>query len=518
MNAPKKNIKKTIMNANLFSRLFDGLDDPRRLAIETIDGQHITYGDLIARAGQIANVLVDRGVKPGDRVAAQTEKWLPALLLYLATVRAGAVYLPLNTAYTLNELDYFITDAEPSLVVCDPSKASGIGPIAAKVGAKVETLGPDGKGSLSEAADKASSAFTTVPRADDDLAAILYTSGTTGRSKGAMLTHDNLASNSLSLVDYWRFTDKDVLIHALPIYHTHGLFVASNVTLFARASMIFLPKFDPDLIIRLMARSTVLMGVPTFYTRLLQSPALTRESTKHMRLFISGSAPLLADTHREWAARTGDAVLERYGMTETNMNTSNPYNGERVAGAVGHALPGVSLRVTDPETGNVLPPEAIGMIEVKGPNVFKGYWRMPEKTKSEFRDDGFFITGDLGKIDAKGYVHILGRGKDLVISGGFNVYPKEIESELDSMPGVIESAVIGVPHADFGEGVTAVVVRDKNAAVDESTVLKALDGRLAKFKMPKRVIVVEELPRNAMGKVQKNILRDTYSGIYAKAK
>ena len=508
--------QKTIMNANLFSRLFDALDDPARLAIETADGQRVSYGELISRAGQMANVLVSRGVKPGDRVAAQTEKSVPGLVLYLAAVRAGAVYLPLNTAYTLNELEYFIGDAEPSLVVCDPAKAEGISPIAAKVGAKVETLGADGKGSLTEAAAKAPAQFETVARADDDLAAILYTSGTTGRSKGAMLTHDNLASNSLTLVDYWRFTSKDVLIHALPIYHTHGLFVASNVTLFARASMIFLPKFDPELIIKLMARATVLMGVPTFYTRLLQSPALNHESTKHMRLFVSGSAPLLADTHREWAARTGHAVLERYGMTETNMNTSNPYDGQRVPGAVGHPLPGVTLRVTDPETGKELPRESIGMIEVRGPNVFKGYWRMPEKTKAEFRDDGFFITGDLGKIDAKDYVHILGRGKDLVISGGFNVYPKEIESEIDAMPGVIESAVIGVPHADFGEGVTAVVVCDKSAGVDEASVLKALDGRLAKFKMPKRVIVVDELPRNAMGKVQKNILRDTYSKIYAK--
>jgi len=516
MNAPEKNIKKTIMNANLFSRLFDGLDDPNRLAIETVGGQRISYGELISRAGQMANVLVSRGVKPGDRVAAQTEKSVPGLVLYLAAVRAGAVYLPLNTAYTLNELEYFIGDAEPSLVVCDPSKADGIGAIAAKVGAEIETLGADGRGSLTEAAAKASPAFTTVARGNDDLAAILYTSGTTGRSKGAMLTHDNLASNSLSLVDYWRFTDNDVLIHALPIYHTHGLFVASNVTLFARASMIFLPKFDPEAIIKLMARATVLMGVPTFYTRLLQSPALTRESTRHMRLFISGSAPLLADTHREWEARTGHAVLERYGMTETNMNTSNPYDGARVPGAVGHPLPGVTLRVTDPETGKELARDTVGMIEVKGPNVFKGYWRMPEKTRSEFRDDGFFITGDLGKIDANGYVHILGRGKDLVISGGFNVYPKEIESEIDAMPGVIESAVIGVPHADFGEGVTAVVVCDKNAHVDESSVLKALDGRLAKFKMPKRVIVVDELPRNAMGKVQKNILRDMYSKIYSK--
>ena len=506
----------TSANANLFSRLFDGLDDPSKLAIEQLDGSRISYADLIGRAGRIANVLVARGVKPGDRVAAQTEKSVSGLVLYLATVRAGAVYLPLNTAYTLNELDYFIGDAEPSLVVCDPSKAEGIGSIAAKVGARVETLGADGKGSLTEAADKAKPEFSTVARGNDDLAAILYTSGTTGRSKGAMLSHDNLASNSLTLVDYWRFTDDDVLIHALPIYHTHGLFVASNVTLFARASMIFLPKFDPDLIIKLMARSTVLMGVPTFYTRLLHNPALSKETTSHMRLFVSGSAPLLAETHREWFARTGHAVLERYGMTETNMNTSNPYDGERVPGAVGHPLPGVSVRVTDPETGKDLGRETIGMIEVKGPNVFKGYWRMPEKTKAEFRGDGFFITGDLGKIDDKGYVHILGRGKDLVISGGFNVYPKEIESEIDAMPGVVESAVIGVPHADFGEGVTAVVVRQPGATVDEAAVLKGLEGRLAKFKMPKRVFIVDDLPRNTMGKVQKNVLRDTYANIYAK--
>ncbi|HXI08595.1 MAG: malonate--CoA ligase [Bradyrhizobium sp.] len=506
----------TTANANLFSRLFDHLDEPERLAIEELDGMRITYADLIARAGQMANVLVSRGVKPGDRVAAQTEKSVPALVLYLATIRAGAVYLPLNTAYTLNELEYFIGDAEPSLVVCDPAKADGIGKLAAKVGAKLETLGADGKGSLTEAAAKASPEFTTVPRGNDDLAAILYTSGTTGRSKGAMLSHDNLASNSLSLVGYWRFTRDDVLIHALPIYHTHGLFVASNVTLFARASMIFLPKFDPELILKLMARATVMMGVPTFYTRLLQSPGLSKESTRHMRLFVSGSAPLLADTHREWSARTGHAVLERYGMTETNMNTSNPYDGERVPGAVGFPLPGVSARVTDPETGKELARDEIGMIEIKGPNVFKGYWRMPEKTKAEFRDDGFFITGDLGKIDSRGYVHIVGRGKDLVISGGFNVYPKEIESEIDAMPGVIESAVIGVPHADFGEGVTAVVVCNKGADVTEASVLKGLDGRLAKFKMPKRVFVVDELPRNAMGKVQKNILRDTYGKIYSK--
>ena len=503
---------------NLFSRLFDTLKDPSRLAIETSDGGRISYGDLIARSGQIANYLVARGVKVGDRVAAQTEKSVNALVLYLATVRAGAIYLPLNTAYTLNELDYFITDAEPSLIVCDPSKAEGIKAIAAKVNAQVDTLDASGQGTLTSGAAKQPPDFATVPRGNDDLAAILYTSGTTGRSKGAMLSHDNLASNSLTLVDYWRFTDRDVLIHALPIYHTHGLFVASNVTLFARASMIFLPKFDPELILKLMARATVLMGVPTFYTRLLQNPGLsrlTKDATKNMRVFISGSAPLLAETHREWSARTGHGILERYGMTETNMNTSNPYDGERVPGAVGYPLPGVSVRISDPDSGKILGPEKIGMIEVKGPNVFKGYWRMPEKTQAEFRDDGFFITGDLGKIDGKGYVHILGRGKDLVISGGFNVYPKEVEEEIDALPGVVESAVIGVPHVDFGEGVTAVVVKEPNATIDEAAVMAALDGRLAKFKMPKRVLFVDDLPRNTMGKVQKNVLRDAYAKIYA---
>lgn len=507
--------RKSPMNANLFSRLFDGLKDPNKLAIETADGRRVSYGDLIAQAGQMANHLVARGVKVGDRVAVQAEKSVPALVLYLAAVRAGAVYLPLNTAYTLNELEYFITDAEPSLVVCDPSKADGIAAIAAKVNATVDTLDAFGKGSLSEGAEKQQPDFATVQRKGDDLAAILYTSGTTGRSKGAMLTHDNLASNSSMLVDYWRFTESDVLIHALPIYHTHGLFVASNVTLFARGSMIFLDKFDAAQVLSLMPRATALMGVPTFYVRLLQQPGLTRDATKHMRVFISGSAPLLADTHREWSARTGHGILERYGMTETNMNTSNPYDGDRVPGAVGFPLPGVSVRITDPENGKDLGRETIGMIEVKGPNVFKGYWRMPEKTKTEFRDDGFFITGDLGKIDARGYVHILGRGKDLVISGGFNVYPKEVESEIDALPGVIESAVIGVPHVDFGEGVTAVVVKDKAASLDEAAVMKALDGRLARFKMPKKVIFVDDLPRNTMGKVQKNVLRDTYAKIYA---
>ncbi|HWW49117.1 MAG TPA: malonyl-CoA synthase [Xanthobacteraceae bacterium] len=504
-------------NANLFFRLLGRLRDPAKTAIETASGELISYEALVARSGRVANYLVSRGVKVGDRVAVQVEKSVEALVLYLATVRAGAVFLPLNTAYTAHEIEYFVTDAEPSLIVCDPSHAGAIGGIAAKVGAKVETLDAAGEGSLTDGAAGQPSAFETVMRAGDDLAAILYTSGTTGRSKGAMLTHDNLVSNTLTLVDYWRFTDRDVLIHALPIYHTHGLFVASNVILASGATMIFLPKFDADRIMELMARATVLMGVPTFYTRLLQHPELTREATKNMRLFVSGSAPLLADTHREWSAKTGHAVLERYGMTETNMNTSNPYDGDRVPGAVGFPLPGIEARVTDPETGKELARDEIGMIEVRGPNVFKGYWRMPEKTVAEFRPDGFFITGDLGKIDPRGYVHIVGRGKDLVITGGFNVYPKEVESEIDAMPGVVESAVIGVPHADFGEAVTAVVVLEKGAELSEADVVGALDGQIAKFKIPKRVMFVGELPRNTMGKVQKNVLRQNFAGLYDKA-
>ncbi len=503
-------------DANLFARLFDGLQDPLKTAIET-EGREVSYGELEEFTARTANYLVAQGVKPGDRIAVQVEKSLAAVVLYLATIRAGAAFLPLNTAYTLNELAYFFGDAEPSLIVCDPSKLAGIREIAQTINAKVDTLDAEGHGSLKDGAVKSSPDFKTVARAGNDLAAILYTSGTTGRSKGAMLSHDNLASNALTLVKYWHFTDKDMLIHALPIYHTHGLFVAINTCLFARATMIFLKKLDTDRIIDLMPRATVLMGVPTFYVRLLQNPRLTKEAASHMRLFISGSAPLLAETHREWSARTGHAVLERYGMTETNMNTSNPYDGDRVPGAVGFPLPGVTMRVTDPETGRELPRDEIGMLEVKGPNVFQGYWRMPDKTKAEFRD-GFFITGDLGKIDPRGYVHIIGRGKDLVISGGFNVYPKEIESEIDAIPGVIESAVIGVPHADFGEGVTAVVVPDNKTPLDEAAVLRALDGRLAKFKLPKRVLFIDELPRNTMGKVQKKILRDKYDKLYADAK
>ncbi|MCX7341137.1 MAG: malonyl-CoA synthase [Hyphomicrobiales bacterium] len=496
------------MPNHLFDAIRARMPAPHRPFIIHPDGRILSYGGLDALSAQMAGALVAAGVRPGDRVAAQVEKSASALMLYLGCVRAGAVFLPLNSAYTLAELDYFIGDAEPALIVCDPGKREGLAAIAR--GAAVETLDAAGEGSLLQKASASASAFADIDRGSDDLAAILYTSGTTGRSKGAMLSHDNLASNARTLVDCWRFMPSDVLLHALPIFHTHGLFVATNVTLMAGSSMIFLPRFDPNQIMALMPRATCMMGVPTFYVRLLDHPGLTKAATAHMRLFVSGSAPLLADTHRAWSDRTGHAILERYGMTETNMNTSNPYDGDRVAGTVGFPLPGVAARVTDPETGKPLPADVIGMIEVKGPNVFKGYWRNPEKTAAEFRPDGFFITGDLGKIDARGYVHIVGRGKDLIISGGYNVYPKEVESEIDAMPGVVESAVIGLPHKDFGEGVTAVVVVAKGAALDEAAIIAALEARLARFKQPKRIFIVDDLPRNTMGKVQKNVLREMY--------
>ena len=506
------------MAAYLYDLISRRASSPQKIFIETAEGRKISYGDLHAGSARVANLLHARGVEPGDRVAVQVEKSADAVMLYLACLRAGAVFLPLNTAYTPAEIEYFLGDATPRVFVCDPASREKLLPVASKVGvAHVETLGVREDGSLIEGSRAMSAEFADVERSADDLAAILYTSGTTGRSKGAMLSHGNLASNALTLVDYWRFTSNDVLIHALPIYHTHGLFVAMNTLLLSGGSMFFLPKLDPDLMLQLMGRgATAMMGVPTFYTRLLAHPGLTKEATKNMRLFISGSAPLLAETHREWTARTGHAILERYGMTETNMNTSNPYDGDRVPGAVGFPLPGVSVRITNPETADELPRGEIGMIEVKGPNVFKGYWQMPEKTASEFRKDGFFITGDLGKIDERGYVYIVGRDKDLVITGGFNVYPIEVETEIDELPGVFESAVVGVPHADFGEGVTAVVVLKKDAALDEKQIIGALEVRLAKFKLPKRVIFISELPRNTMGKVQKAELRKTYGDLYKK--
>jgi malonyl-CoA/methylmalonyl-CoA synthetase len=403
------------------------------------------------------------------------------------------------------------------MMVCQPERESAIAPLAATLGVRsLLTLGIDGAtGTMLERARGLPGEFVDVPVAPDDLAAILYTSGTTGRSKGAMLTHGNLVSNALALKEAWRFTRNDVLLHALPIFHIHGLFVATNITLVAGGAMLFLPKFDPDLVFRYLPKSTVMMGVPTFYVRLLQDARLTREATRHMRLFVSGSAPLLAETHAEWKRRAGHAILERYGMSETNMNTSNPFDGPRVPGSVGRPLPGVDLRITEPETGKQLAAGEIGVIEVRGPNVFKGYWRMPEKSVSDFRPDGFFITGDLGRMDANGYVWIVGRAKDLVISGGYNVYPKEVEDEIDAIDGVTEAAVFGVPHPDFGEGVTAAVVLQPGATLTETDVRRALEGRLAKYKQPKRVLFIEALPRNTMGKVQKNVLRDRYAALYS---
>ncbi len=468
----------------------------------------VTYGELFAGAERMAATLTEAGLAPGDRVAVQVAKSLEAVQLYLGTVLAGGVFLPLNTAYTGSEVAYFVSDATPRILVCDPAREAEIAPLAPD--ATLLTLAPDGGGSLTDAA-RDHTGFRAVPREADDLAAILYTSGTTGRSKGAMLSHANLASNSETLRDVWRFTPDDVLIHALPIFHTHGLFVATNVALLAGASVHFLPGFNPDAIVAAMPSSTALMGVPTFYTRLLDHPGLTRDCVSNMRLFISGSAPLLVDTHEKWEARTGHRILERYGMTETNMNTSNPYDGDRRPGTVGLPLPGVELRIL--RDGQPANQGEIGVIEVRGPNVFQGYWQMPGKTAEELRPDGWFITGDQGFVDADGYVTIVGREKDMIISGGFNVYPKEVENVIDAIPGVKESAVIGVPHPDFGEGVVAVVVRG-NDSLTEAEIQDALKHEIARFKQPKQTLFLPELPRNTMGKVQKKALRETYAGLF----
>lgn len=509
------------MTENLFEVFRRGFpaDPGARPFIQRPDGSRLSYADVEGLSGRIAGALKGLGVRPGDRVAAQVEKSAEALMLYLACLRAGAVYLPLNTAYTAGELRYFLGDAEPAVFVCRPGQRDAMADLAAEVGVpNVLTLGEAGDGTLTERAAAADASDVDVPRGADDLAAILYTSGTTGRSKGAMLTHGNLASNAAALAETWRFTADDRLLHALPIFHTHGLFVATNVALVSGASLILLPRFDAGEVVRLLPGATVMMGVPTFYTRLLSRPDLTRDLVGHMRLFVSGSAPLSAETHKEFLARTGHAILERYGMTETNMITSNPYEGgPRVPGSVGRPLPGVEVRIAEPDTGESLPQGEVGMIEVRGPNVFKGYWRMPEKTKAEFRDDGHFITGDLGRIDERGYVAIVGRGKDLVISGGFNVYPAEVENAIEALPGVAECAVVGAPHPDFGEGVVAVVTPRPGATLDERAMIAALGSELAKYKLPKRIFVVDALPRNTMGKVQKNELRGRYERTFAGA-
>ncbi len=479
------------------------------------DGRTISYGALFRGAERSAAALIEAGVKPGDRVAVQVDKSIEAIQLYLGTVLAGGAFLPLNTGYTAAEIAYFLGDAEPAVFVCDPKKLGALQPVAAGAGiGRVFTLAGDGSGSFVEAAAGQPDGFEAVARDAGDLAAILYTSGTTGRSKGAMLSHGNLASNCAALKEVWQFDAEDLLIHALPIFHTHGLFVATNVTLTAGSSLIFMTGFDGDAMLGAMQRATVMMGVPTFYTRLLEHPGLSPDAVKTIRLFVSGSAPLLAETHVQWREKTGHAILERYGMTETNMNSSNPYEGERRAGTVGFPLPGVELRIADPASGAALPQGEVGSIEVRGPNVFQGYWRMPEKTREEFRADGFFITGDLGVIDDRGYLSIVGRSKDLIISGGYNVYPKEIEALIDDIEGVKESAVIGLPHPDFGEGVAAVVVAEEAAEITPDDVALALKTELARFKQPKLVFLAEALPRNTMGKVQKNLLRDRYQDAF----
>ena len=492
-----------------------GLD---RAVFETPEGLVYRYSDLHQGSARIANWLASLHLPKGSRVAAQVEKSPEAVMLYLATVRAGLVFLPLNTAYRSSEISYFIEDAEPGVVVCSPENLEWVAPLAADAGCQhVETLGVHRDGSLLQKAAPHGNDFKTVATSPDSLAAILYTSGTTGRSKGAMLSHRNLASNALVLHRAWQWCSTDVLLHALPIFHVHGLFVALHGALLNASNMLWLAKFDADQVFRAMPKASVMMGVPTFYVRMLEDARLNRSSTAQMRLFVSGSAPMLAETHQAFTERTGHFILERYGMSETIMLTSNPYEGERRPGTVGHPLEGVGLRLTHAETRAVIAQPALGTaseiggVEVRGPNVFSGYWRMPEKTKEEFTADGWFKTGDVGRWDERGYLALVGRSKDLIITGGYNVYPKEIEQLLDDLPGVDESAVFGVPHPDFGEAVTAVVVPKSGARLEEAVLLAAIKGTIAGFKVPKRIYVADQLPRNVMGKVQKNELRNRYS-------
>ena len=478
------------------------------------DGSILSHAAFLEMVDRMANALTALGAVPGDRVAAHVMKSPQALALYAACVKSGTVFLPLNTSYTPRELDYFVGDSAAKIFVCDPSEEAAVHDIAMRTGAHLTTLGADGLGSLTELAETQEPNFKAQPRSLNDLAALLYTSGTTGRSKGAMLTHENLLSNAKSLVEAWRFTRDDVLLHALPIFHTHGLFVATNVMLLAGGAMIFLPKFDVETVMAQLPKATAMMGVPTFYTRLLEEKQFSSDLTTNMRLFISGSAPLLAETHKKFELRTGHRILERYGMTETSMTTSNPYDAERRAGTVGFPLPGVKIKVCDAQTNAEMPMGEIGVLWVRGPNVFKGYWNMPEKTREELRADGFFITGDLCLIDEHGYVHIVGRGKDLIISGGYNIYPKEVEMFLDSLPGVKESAVVGAPHPDFGESVVAILVAEDGARIDAATIEAQTKDDLAGFKRPRHIEVVAELPRNTMGKVQKNQLREQFADVF----
>jgi malonyl-CoA/methylmalonyl-CoA synthetase len=475
---------------------------------ESDTGERYTYADLERETARVASFLTRQGLKAGDRIAAQIDKSPQGLFLYLGCLRAGIVFLPLNTAYQKGELGYFIGDAEPRVVVCRPAMHETFKALV-QPGMTLMTLDEHGRGTFSDALAGAATTFATVDIPDDSVAVLIYTSGTTGRSKGAMVTHGNISANGQALKDTWRITERDVLIHALPVFHVHGLFVAFHTILLAGAKIIFHRKFDGTAVMRDLPRATMLMGVPTFYVRLLQEPGLNKEATAHMRLFVSGSAPLLIDTFKAWQERTGHTILERYGMSEAGMITSNPYEGERRGGTVGFPLPGNRVRVRDGE--RECGPNDPGGIEISGPNVFAGYWRMPEKTKEEFTADGWFRTGDVGQWSTDGYLSIVGRAKDLIISGGYNVYPKEIELVIDQLPGVVESAVVGVPHPDFGEAVTAVIVKGKDCTLDEAAVIAHVRSQIANYKVPKRVAFVDDLPRNAMGKVQKNVLREQYS-------
>jgi len=502
------------MTNPLFDTLFGCHAGQKTPFIHLPDGMTINHDDFLRLTARFANALTKLGLNAGDRVTVQIGKSPEAVAIYAACAQAGLVFLPLNTAYTPDEVGYFVENSGARIFICDSTRSAMLCPVAQASGALLETLDGDGSGSLRDLADTMPDKFETVDRRGDDLAAFLYTSGTTGRSKGAMLTQDNLISNAQTLAGLWQFSADDILLHALPIFHTHGLFVAINTTLVAGGSMILLPKFDLDQVIDQLPKSTAMMGVPTFYTRLLGDPRFTSELARHMRLFTSGSAPLLAETHVQFEQRTGHRILERYGMTETNMTTSNPYDGERRAGTVGPALPGVEVKVTDVVTGEIIPNGEIGMLEVRGPNVFKGYWQMPEKTREELREDDFFITGDLALIDEYGYVQIVGRNKDLIISGGYNIYPKEVELVLDEQECVLESAVIGLPHPDFGEAALGVLVALKGKTPDLDGIGQSIAQSLARFKHPKKLIIVDALPRNTMGKVQKNVLRDQFKDMF----
>ena len=498
---------------NLFESFQQGFqNNADKVALRVPEqGRQVSFGELDRLSARMAHQLTGLGVEPGDRVAVQVDKSVEALALYLAVLRAGGIYLPLNTAYMPEELAYFVTNAEPRVVVTKQEQADIFATIRRDRGVSFTclTLEGDGHGSLLDGLDDCSDHFVTVARAGDDVAAILYTSGTTGRPKGAMISHDNLSSNARVLSEQWGWQANDVLLHALPIFHVHGLFVACNISFLNATEMVYLSKFDAQRVLEELPSCSVMMGVPTFYTRLLGESDFTADLCSNMRLFISGSAPLLEETFEEFEVRTGHPILERYGMTETGMNTSNPLQGERLPGTVGFPLPGTEVRIMS-EEGVQLEVEAVGSLQVRGPNVFKGYWRMPEKTAADFTEDGFFITGDLGKIDANGYVAIVGREKDLIISGGYNIYPKEVELVLNEIPGVVETAVFAYKHADFGEGVAVAVVAEEGQVITEEIIQSYCRDRLAAYKIPRRVTYLAELPRNTMGKVQKNILRDQY--------